>query len=287
MTGTLFTCSYPNGKEFERIISTISTSIDRISLITTKKGIRITQLDAQAIIMVDLWIPKEQFIQFDNQFEKQKFSLSLHSLRKLLDWVQPQPLVLEISNNKILFHQSSSGIYTERLLDVPIFDINEEENIPPKLRYNTIAVMSSKTFATVVRGYSTCHSLISLICEREKFIFEVTNSNEFNGSTVLHPMMKTINADFLLLEIKTKKTETRQIVGLNHLNKFIYAVDFSHQVEISMIGREKPVRIHFQIGQVGCKLVKLINKLKEHLYEMLICFYILRTLWINLNIEFS
>merc|ERR1712196_49728 len=129
--------------------------------------------------------------------------------------------------------------------------------------------MSSKTFATVIKGYNTCHSLVSLTCKKEKFIFEVKDSNEFNGKTILYAMMEATNANFLILKIKSKKTETRQIVGLNHLNKFVHGVDFSHQVEISMIGKEKPLRIHFQIGEVGCYLrfflaPKIENKIKKY-----------------------
>lgn len=254
MRDILFMCSYPNGKEFERIINTISTSIDEVSLIATKEGIRITHLDAQAVIMVDLWIPKKYCIKFKIQFEKQKFSLSLNNLKKLLEWVQPEPLVLEVSHDNVLFRQSSTGIYTERLLDVPIINLHEEESNPPKIKYTTKATMSSKTFATIVKGYNTCHSLISIICKKNQFIFEVKSSNEFNGHTILHPMAETNADDIGYLKIKSKKDEVKQIVGLNHLNKFICGVDFSYQVEISMIGKEKPLRIHFQIGEVGCYL---------------------------------
>lgn len=249
----LLKCSYPNGKEFGRIINTISATIDEALFTATKNGIRVTRLDLQAVVMVDLWIPRDYCLRFQIQGEQQKFGVSLYNLKKLLEWVQSESLTLEVSKNNILFRQRATGIYTERTFVIPLHFVKKNvSNSPPETKYFTLATMGSKTFSTIIKGYNTRHPRIRMTCRKREFTFEASSHDEFSGETKLSVILKeNTKEDNEYLKIKSRKNQICQILGLNQLNKFVHASDFSNRVEIGMIGCNKPLRFHFQVGDSG------------------------------------
>lgn len=242
--------TYTDGTLFRSLMGAMQELIDECLITVSKAGLRISRLDKDQVVMVDLWLPRESFLRysFRHNETEQEFGISVKELKKVMTWMTADAVQIKANVRDLVFTQKQAGVYSERTLQLPcIANVShEEEAQPPAQDYQATASFSNQLFSKLLRSHMENHDTVALTIEKTKFSFELNGHEQINGKTTLH--RSTDHPDNPVLKIETKIPKVRQLMATAHFKKFAAASDLASSVEIQMVGGEDPMKVNFHVG---------------------------------------
>jgi len=241
---------FTDGKLFQAILTAIQDIIDTCLITVSKRGLQISRLDENAVVMVDLWLPRESFLEykFTCKENEQEVGVSIKELRKLMSWMTADPVEIHVKHKVMIFTQRGAGVYSERTLRLPLIEdvSRDEEAQPPDQDYIGKATFSSTLFAGILKSHMENHDTVALSLTKDTFTLELAGHEQLNGKTTLH--RTTDDPDNPSLRIHTKKRTIRQLFPTSQFKKFSAASDFARTVDIALVGGDNAVKVSFNIG---------------------------------------
>jgi proliferating cell nuclear antigen PCNA len=242
--------TFTDGTLFRSILNAIQEIIDTCLITVSKAGLRISRLDENQVVMVDLWLPRECFLRYQFKFaeDEQEVGVSIKELKKLMTWMTADPVEIHIVQKTISFTQKGAGVYSERTLRLPLIEdvSRDEEAQPPDQDYNGKATFSNSLFSGLLKSHMENHDTVAITLTKNTFTFELAGHEQINGKTTLN--RTTDDPDNPALKIITKERKLRQLLPTSQFKKFSSASDFARTVDISLVGGEDPVKVSFNIG---------------------------------------
>lgn len=244
--------TYTDGSLFRSLMASMEGIIDTCLITVSKAGLRISRLDENQVVMVDLWMPRESFLRygFRHGEEEEEFGVSIKELKKLMTWMDASPVEVHARQTNLTFTQKRLGVYSERKLRLPVLeDVSREaEAAPPEQDYLGKATFSNKLFSGILRSHMENHDTVALTLHKTSLTLELAGHEQINGKTTLH--RTTPNPDNPnSLKIQLRDTNRiRQLLPTSQFKKFGVASEIASTVDISLVGGEDPVRVSFNIG---------------------------------------
>jgi len=244
------TATFTDGTLFRSILTAIQEIIDTCLITVSKEGLRISRLDENQVVMVDLWLPRENFLRYGFKYseDEEEVGVSIKELKKLMTWMTSDPVEIKTGKKIISFTQKGSGVYSERTLRLPLLEdvSRDEEAQPPDQDYNGKATFSNALFSGILKSHMENHDTVAITLTKQTFTLELNGHESMNGKTTLH--RTTDDPDNPALKIKTTEDKLRQLLPTSQFKKFSAASDFARTVDISLVGGEDPVKVSFNIG---------------------------------------
>jgi len=247
--------TWQDGSLFRSLMASMEGIIDTCLITVDKRGLRISRLDENQVVMVDLWLPKNGFLRygFNSKDDEEEYGVSIKELKKLMSWMDASPVEIHARQNMLTFTQKRLGVYSEKKLRLPILqDVSREaEAAPPEQDYKGKATFSNKLFSGILRSHMENHDTVALTLAKTSMTLELAGHEQINGKTTLH--RTTPNPDNPNnLQIRLNQSEKiRQLLPTNQFKKFSAAADIASTVDLSMVGGEDPVRVSFNIADSG------------------------------------
>jgi len=249
-----FKGTYTDGKQFKALITAIEPVIEKCIITVSPQGMYISRIDEQSVIMVDMYLPKDQFLSFNLRGTSElTMGIDVKGLKKLLLWMTPDPLSFNFKrNSNMVLTQKRAGLFDERELSLKKFDVDaEHEADAPDKDFKGAATFSTSVFSKIVASHvnKSFNSSLQLILERTKFSFELTGGERINGKTTLK--RTTDNPDDrnqLQIDIQGKTRKIRQSVASAQMAKFAQCSELGGRVKVEMAGGDNPIKLTFEIG---------------------------------------
>lgn len=242
---------YPNGQEFHSVIKAIATVLSDCVVNVSSEGLRVSRIDTESVVMVDLFLSKADFTDFSLRGKPEiEVGLSTVDLKRLLEWMTVDPLRIEIPDQGPLkLSQERSGLFEERVLFVPRIQVDtEREAAPPENEPTGTAEFSAKTMTRLIQTHMSLGNSCQIKMFKTKLQFQITGGTNIGGKTTLK--RTTSNPDNPPLTIRTKtRAAITQSVSCAQFRKFAAAADLGGRVKLYMSGGEDPVKVEFQVGE--------------------------------------
>jgi len=248
--------TFPDGKEFYRLIDAMSALLDDIHLIISKDGLRIATLDNDHIVMVDLWLPKDSFLKYNYRNKQEtKAGLSLRKLKKTLVWATVEPLQLSFLPRSVKFSQNNADGVTKEI-EQSYVDIEQEKSSgTPQVDWLAEVTCSSYIFSNTIKCSDNVHDTINLTVKPRSFELEIKGNDYINGKVILNKKTQTGTPEgpepgqqTCQLQIETKEKNISQLFSIKFFRYFVGAAELSSKVQLSMHGEDKPIKVCFPLN---------------------------------------
>ncbi|AEB94549.1 MULTISPECIES: DNA polymerase III sliding clamp [Metallosphaera] len=219
------------------IFRTLAEFMPDVTLVGTKEGIKIRGVDPSRVTLVNLFIPKGYFHEYESG-EKDLLTVKLQDLIDSLSSVR--------KNDSLTFELKESSLYVtldgefERTFVLPILS-GEEGTYPSlQLELNAKVKMLTSTFSEVMRVLSDLGKTVTLSFEEGKLVISVEGDI---GSSKIE-----LTEDSGLLE--ASGSEAKSTYSLDYLEKTVNMRDSSDVVELNF-GTQLPLKLRFELPQDG------------------------------------
>jgi len=248
-----FKGTYTDGKQFRALITAIAPVIEKCIITVNTSGMYISRIDEQSVIMIDMFLPKDQFLSFSLRGSGELTTgIDVKGLKKLLLWMTPDPLTFHFKRNSIVLTQKRAGLFDERELVLKRFDVDQEgEADAPDKEFKGAATFSTAVFNKIVSSHvnKDFNTSIGLVLERTKFSFELTGGEKVNGKTTLKRTTDDPDdLNQLQIDILGKTRKIKQSIATGQMMKFTQCSELGGRVKIEMAGADNPIKITFEIG---------------------------------------
>jgi len=246
---------FTDGKLLQSILTAIQEILDTSLITVSKRGLQISRLDVNAVVMVDLWLPAESFLEYNytHSEDEKEVGVSIKELRKLLSWMTANPVEINIQPKTMIFTQRGAGVYAERTIRLPLIEdvSRDEEAQPPQQEFTGKATFSSSLFSSLLKSHMERHDTVALTLTKETFTLELSGHEALNGKTTLHPTTDDPDNASLQIEIDDDAEQLRQLFPTSQFRKFSAASDFARTVDISLVGGDNAIKVSFNVGDDG------------------------------------
>jgi len=135
--------SFPDAREWRYIISSLAALIEEASFIATSEGLSLRALDPSRVAMVDLFVPREAFEEYELEGEKVTIGVNFNELEKVVKRGKAdERIVFEIREGRLRITILGKA---ERRFSLPLLDIVSEELPTPKVTFTVNAKLLSDT----------------------------------------------------------------------------------------------------------------------------------------------
>jgi proliferating cell nuclear antigen len=119
----------PEAKMFKELVETIGNIADEVALLFTSEGLTIKALDVDQSSLIDIYFPKEMFLEYDIE-ESMSVGVSINNLKKVLKHLKKgENLAIEPEGEYAKFTIGAGGVVSRmfrfRNLEVPAPEIPE------------------------------------------------------------------------------------------------------------------------------------------------------------------
>jgi proliferating cell nuclear antigen len=119
----------PEAKMFKELVETIGNIADEVALLFTSEGLTIKALDVDQSSLIDIYFPKEMFLEYDIE-ESVSVGVSINNLKKVLKHLKKgENLAIEPEGEYAKFTIGAGGVVSRmfrfRNLEVPTPEIPE------------------------------------------------------------------------------------------------------------------------------------------------------------------
>ena len=119
----------PEAKMFKELVETIGNIADEVALLFTSEGLTIKALDVDQSSLIDIYFPKEMFLEYDVE-ESASVGVSINNLKKVLKHLKKgENLAIEPEGEYAKFTIGAGGVVSRmfrfRNLEVPTPEIPE------------------------------------------------------------------------------------------------------------------------------------------------------------------
>jgi len=154
---------FPDAKEWRYLIQSLATLIDEANFVATEEGLRLRALDPSRIAMVDLFIPRDAFEEYEIENGEIKIGLNFDDLDKIIRRGKADERVrFEVEENRLRVIFLGRA---ERAFSLPLLDIAGEELPSPKVTFNVKAKMLSDTLRDALKDAELVSDTIKFIGE--------------------------------------------------------------------------------------------------------------------------
>jgi proliferating cell nuclear antigen len=226
---------YPNAKNFDVIIRTLSNIADEAEVIIEKDNVFMRALDPAKVSLIEITIPTSSLIEFELPTDKVVIGLNLSSLIKALPRLKKGDKVSLLADEgfyEILIEGDVKKRYRFRSIEVAASEV-PELNIQFKVR----AVLLSSAFRDVIKDFEDSEGIEFIADSPEYLLFRAL------GLNTQAKLSKTSGSLIdLVVEEPSKST-----YDTDYLSRIVELLSVSNTVELSY-GTDIPVSINFKLA---------------------------------------
>ncbi|OYT32170.1 MAG: proliferating cell nuclear antigen (pcna) [Thermofilum sp. ex4484_79] len=232
---------FPDAKEWRYLIESLSALIDEANFIATAEGLMLRALDPSRIAMVDLYIPRDAFEEYEIEGDSVRIGVNFDDLNKIIKRSKSdERVVFETTDGRLKISFIGRA---ERSFSLPLLDVVGEELPSPKVTFNVMAKMLSDALRDVLKDAELVSDTIKFIAEENVFIVQAkSDKGEVEAKFSLEAGS--------LLEYEVKEASTA-LYGLGYLTDIVgkaYRVSDISTIEFST---NKPLLLTFEIAAGG------------------------------------
>jgi proliferating cell nuclear antigen len=224
--------------------------LNDVNVYFTKSGMRILTLDTARVALVDMFLPSENFEEYECNSDIVA-GVNVSNMFKLLKFISNNDtLTVEMKNREYLdIHIENAAKKTDTKFQLKLLDINEDQIEVPDIKMSAITMMASIDFQRICRDMNNLASDVEITRRDKKFIIEC-HGDFANQETVIE-----CNDSFKgLLSGK---------YSLKYLNLFTKATGMCSSVHIMQETDNRFLVLKYNVANLGDLKFYLATKMME------------------------
>lgn len=226
---------YPSAKGFAKAMEAVWNIIDEGLFKFTKDGINLMAMDPSQISMIVFSMPKESFLEF-NLDEERNIGLDIDYLKKVLKRAKQNEL-LELIFEDGKLNMSFITDKTRREFKIPLLDLIESYNKEPSVEYNNYIKINAEPLKDIVNDANIVSTYVKFIITPNEFSAEAKSENGV--------VKERFELGDDLSEVKAE-TGARALYPISYLNDILKATRRGDLITL-MIETDKPLRMEFNL----------------------------------------
>lgn len=229
---------------FKKSVDAVAVLIDEAEFVIKDEGVFLKATDPSQISMVDFFLPKSAFKEF-NCGSEQRLGVDLDYLSQVLSRAKAgDSLELEVddSNSKLLVFFSGKA---KRKFEVPLIDVNSRDLPNPKISFDAELRVKSEALHDALKDASLISTHIILGVDGEGFFLEA-RSSKGSMKNEIHSSEKD-----LLLEFKAREN-VRSMFPLDYLSDIVKGAPGDAEISLKLKS-SAPAEISYTVGGASLK----------------------------------
>lgn len=232
---------FGSAKTWRYVISSISKVIDEGVFVFSEDGVKFKAIDPSKIMLIDLFIPKESFIEYDVA-RVEAINVNMDDLAKILKRVtKNDELGLEAKEGRIAVSLIGRGIRTFLL---PSLEASYEEIPELNLKFTVRAKMSPSTFREIVKELKPVGDTIEFSTKSSEKTMIVRSFSDVVEAKVVLSM-----EDGSLIELEAEEDATSSY-GIDYLSEITPVTQVAEEFTLEY-GSEIPCKLSFTLPYGG------------------------------------
>ncbi len=211
-----------NAKILKKAIKASNAFLNEARLKLTEEGIAIRAVDAGNVCLTDIFMPREDFEEFNA--EEEVIGVNVSRLNSILNAVKDEAIELDVKDGKLKLKAGNTS-YSLALIDPSV--LRQEPKLPI-LDLKAEAVVEGSEFKKAISMASKISDDIALICGEGRFMLIAEGDVE--------------KAE---IELGSCESSERVKLSLEYLKEIAKVIDKDDSVRIA-IGTDLPVRINIE-----------------------------------------
>ncbi len=225
--------AFPDAREWRYLVESLATIIDEANFIATNEGLKLRALDPGRIAMVDLFIPKEVFDEYEIEDEEVKIGLNFDDLNKVIKRAKAdEKLLMEVAEDRLKIILWGKAV---RTFSLPLLDIAGAELPTPKLSFTVMAKMLSDALRDSLKDASLVAESVRFEGKEDKLLMRAKSDKgevevEFSleaGSLLDYEIKEAAEASYGLDFLE-------KIVGKAYRVSEVVTLEFATNMPISL-----------------------------------------------------
>lgn len=163
----------PEAKLFKDIIETVGNIAEEVALVLSPEGLTIRALDVDQSSLVDIFMPREMFLDYDVA-EALNIGVSVNNVKRVLRHLKKgENLIIELEGDFAKFTIGAGGVVSRmfrfRNLDVSVPEVPELE-----LNFTVTAKILAQSLKKVVEDIETVGGSTQIRATQEEILFKST-----------------------------------------------------------------------------------------------------------------
>jgi len=217
-------------------VNIISDLVTEVTLKIEKDKIAIVAIDPSLVAMIDFKLLSSAFVEFSVP-EVQDLAINLDHLRQVLRRTKPSDtvtLTMDEDKNRLQVLLKGSG---QRTFNIPLINIEENEQKIPDLQFATKVELASEKFDDAIEDMSIIAESLSLHSHPDKLIVQ-SESNLKEAKVELRGSEETV--------IQLQGDPLSAKYSIEYLKKMSKASKLSDQVSLEF-GKDYPLRVVYTL----------------------------------------
>jgi len=226
-----------DAQHFKRCVDAIAVLVEEAEFVVSDSGLSLKATDPSQISMVDFFLPKKAFKEFNIAAET-KLGLDLNYLSQVMARSKAkEELLLELDEEKSRLKLTFRGTST-RNFSIPLIDISAQELPNPKIEFSAMVKLRSEVLQDALKDAALLSNHLVLGANAEKFFVKTNSSKgELNNECV--------KEELSALQVKEESTS---MFPLDYLQNMLKAAGSNDEINLHLKSNA-PVKINYKIGQ--------------------------------------
>ncbi len=221
-----------NTEFFKKAIETISSFVPEGNMRFSEKGIYFKAVDPSQVVLVDYFIDKKIFDEYD--LEPNFVGIDLVELNKIIQRILPKDkLIISLSDAELKIKLDSD---LKRSFRLPLIDVSGEEAKTPDIKYDSKISISSVSLKEILRDAKLFGSSVILKIIDEKFFLEARGSQG------------TMDSEATSVSKIESSKNIHSKFSLSFFQTIINGADISEKILLEL-KNDSPMRVSYNIGQ--------------------------------------
>ncbi len=215
---------FENAEHFKKIVDSISGLIDEAEFVVSKEGLSLRAIDLSQISMVDFFMPKDAFLEYE--VENTKIGLDFNYLSKITSRAKAgDKLRIEIKEGKntltLCFEGDAKRKFQVPLLNLSVSEVNELKiDFDAKIKIDGSALQNALKDASLISDhliFSAEEDKFQVLASSTKgeFVYEAYKGKDIKEMEIkeaaksmfplnyLQDMLRSVGSEDLILNLKT------------------------------------------------------------------------------------
>jgi len=232
---------FPDARDWRYLIESLEAIIEDANFIADREALRLRALDAARIAMVDLYLPRESFTQYELDEEQVRIGVNFENFRKILKRAKAgDRIICRVEGGRLKVTLAGKA---ERTFSLPLIDVAGEELPVPKVTFDVMAKMLSDTLRDSLKEAELVSDSVRLIGEESELKIQA-RSDEGEWEAVF-----SIDRGSLIeYEVKQPSSSSYSLNYLDDIVSRAYRISDLVTLEFST---NKPLCLTFDIAGGG------------------------------------
>ena len=232
---------FPDAREWKYLVQSLATIIDEASFVATSEGLKLRALDPSRIAMVDLFIPRDAFEEYEIGEEEVKIGVNFDDLNKIIKRGKAdERVVFEVTESRLKITLLGKS---ERSFSLPLLDIVGETLPTPKVTFTVLAKMMSDALRDALKDAELVSDMVRFVGEENEFRVEAkSDKGEVEARFTLE------QGSLLEYEVQEPASALYSLSYLTDIVGKAYRVSDIVTIEFST---NKPLALTFDITEGG------------------------------------